>query len=255
MAAQGRPQNIASGNLYSGINVLSLWAASMHSNYEVGLWGTYKQWQSVGAQVRKGAKAAPIVFYTNLEIENEETGEVETIPCAKPSRVFNLAQVEGYTHEHSELINEITPVEQAEAFITQTQARIHITGDRACYVPSEDCIYMPEQKRFKATATACATEHWYAILFHELTHWTGSAKRLERNLTGRFGDASYAMEELIAEMGSAFLCADLGISSEPRADHASYMTSWLKVLKKDPKAIFTAASAVQKAVTYLSKAP
>lgn len=110
---------------------------------------------------------------------------------------------------------------------------------------------MPDRYRFIDTKSGTATEAWYATLLHELTHWAGASHRLDRQFGERFGDDAYAMEELVAELGAAFLCGDLGITAEPRADHAAYIDSWLRILKGDRKAIFTAASAANKAAEYL----
>ena len=139
-----------------------------------------------------------------------------------------------------------------EAFITSTGADIRYGGDIACYDPVGDYIAVPHPEQFVATQTSSATEGYYSVILHELTHWTGAASRLSRTLRARFGDEAYAMEELVAEFGAAFLCADLGIANEPRLDHAAYVSSWLKVLSKDRTALFTAANKASVAATYLS---
>lgn len=123
----------------------------------------------------------------------------------------------------------------------------------ACYSPSDDIIRMPDRIRFNGTSTMTAGEAYYATLMHELTHWTGAESRCARDLKNRFGSEAYAMEELVAELGAAFLCADLGVTPEPRDDHAQYIANWLKVLKQDKKAIFTAASRAQAAVNFLNE--
>jgi antirestriction protein ArdC len=145
------------------------------------------------------------------------------------------------------------PVPDVEAFIAGTGAAIRVQGDSAHYTPSTDTITMPDRERFFATTTASAEQNWYAILLHELVHWTGADHRLARTFGRRFGDEAYAMEELVAELGSAFLCGDLGLSVNPRPDHACYLASWLKVLKGDNRAIFTAASAAAKAAEWLGE--
>ena len=111
---------------------------------------------------------------------------------------------------------------------------------------------MPDRHRFIGTETSTATEGWYSTLLHELTHWTGASHRMDRTFGKRFGDDAYAMEEMVAELGAAFLCGDLGITAEPRPDHAAYIENWLRILKADRKAIFTAASAANKAAEYLA---
>ena len=150
-------------------------------------------------------------------------------------------------------IDIIIACENAERFIVSTNAQINIGGARACYSPSSDTISMPDRHRFVGTETSSPTEGWYSTLFHELTHWTGSSSRLARDFGKHFGDNRYAMEELVAELGAAFLCSELGITQQPRADHACYINNWLQVLKQDSKAIITAAGQASKASEYLLK--
>lgn len=128
------------------------------------------------------------------------------------------------------------------------------TGDtytRAYFDPGSDYIAIPDKARFVGSPTSTATECYYSTLLHELVHWTGAEHRLNRTFGERFGDAAYAAEELVAELGAAFLCADLGVTNDPRPDHAAYVASWLKILRSDSRAIFTAASLSTAAVTYL----
>jgi antirestriction protein ArdC len=251
-----RPRNIASGKAYRGINVLSLWLAAEEKGYGDGLWGTYRQWQAAGGQVRRGEKSTVIVFYKELERAREDEAETpETILFARASRVFNIAQVDGVDvppGEQAPHEDRIEPLEAAEAFAAGTRARIQVGGDCAAYVPGTDTILMPDRERFTGTETLTPTEAWYGVLFHELTHWSGARQRLARDLSGRFGSEAYAMEELVAELGAAFLSADLGIALEPRADHAAYLAHWLKVLKADKRAIFTAAGHASRAADYLA---
>lgn len=253
-----RPTNIASGNAYRGINILALWVAAETSGYSHGIWGTYKQWQEKGAQVRKGERSSVIVFYKEFEREDDpsenETGLPGTRLFARASRVFNAAQVDGFTTPAGELEpteDKTHAIDAAEAFAAATGARITIGGNVACYRPGTDAIAMPERRLFTGSATSNPTEAWYSTLLHELTHWSGAEHRLDRDLSGRFGSDSYAMEELVAELGAAFLCAELGITVAPRPDHAAYLANWLKVLKADKKAVFTAASAASRAADYL----
>ncbi len=141
--------------------------------------------------------------------------------------------------------------ERAERFMTSTDAMIRHGGDRAFYSPAGDHIQLPDRERFTGTDTSTAEEAYYATGLHELTHWSGAPVRLDRDKAKRFGDGAYAFEELVAELGAAFLSADLEVSNEPRADHAQYLAHWLDILKGDKRAIFTAASLAQKAATYL----
>jgi antirestriction protein ArdC len=250
-----RPVNVASRNPYNGVNVVSLWVSAMAAQYPSNIWGTYRQWQAGGAQVRKGEKASLVVFYKTIEIEGEAGSEREPGErmIARASWVFNEAQVEGFTPEPA-IIPDAVPfdhIARAEAFTGATGARIEEGGDRACFIPALDIIHMPDRQRFVGTATTPAAESFYSTLCHELIHWTGAKRRLDRDLTGRFGSESYAMEELIAELGAAFLCGDLGLSQQPRADHASYIANWLQVLKSDKRAIFSAASKSSEAANWL----
>ena len=252
-----RPVNIASKKPYNGINVVSLWVSAQANAYPSNLWGTYRQWKDRGCQVRKGEKSSLVVFYKTIQVEqqNEQSDETENGErlFATASWVFNAAQVGGFDTTDQELPAEAAfdPIARAEAFAAATKAVINEDGDKACYVPSQDIIRMPERRRFIGSATATPGEAFYSTLCHELVHWSGSKSRLDRDLSGRFGSDSYAIEELIAELGAAFLCGDLGLAPEPRADHACYIKSWLAVLKNDKKAIFTAASKASQAANWL----
>ncbi len=251
-----RPVNIDTAKAYRGINVVSLWAAAQARGFSTGTWGTYRQWRNQGCQVRKGEKSSLVVFYREFEAEdrNDETGEAErsTYLMARASWVFNADQVDG--HEAAALPEPKDPVqiiEAAERFVAATGAVIRHGGASAFYRPSDDIIQMPRRERFLGTETSSATESYYATLLHELVHFSGAPNRCHRELGKRFGDDAYAMEELVAELGAAFLCADLRVTLTPRPDHAAYIDNWLKVLKADKKAIFTAASQAAKAADFL----
>lgn len=250
-----RPVNVASKNAYRGVNTVALWAAADSQGFANGVWGTYRQWQEQGAQVRKGEKSSLVIFYKDYAPAEGAASEddPERRFVARASRVFNVSQVEGYVSPESEAsVDRIDPSQAAEAFIDGTGAKISIGGDRAFYRPSADIIAMPDRHRFIGTGTSTATEGWYSTLLHELTHWTGASHRMDRTFGKRFGDDAYAMEEMVAELGAAFLCGDLGITAEPRPDHAAYIENWLRILKSDRKAIFTAASAANKAAEFLA---
>jgi len=250
-----RPVNIASGKPYRGVNTVALWAAADAWQFAQGVWGTYRQWQERGAQVRKGEKSSLVIFYKELDTgapnaSDDETGERRFV--ARASHVFNVGQVDGYAVPEIDNAEDIIdPCDAAEAFIAATNAKIGVGGDRAFYRPSTDSITMPDRSRFVGTQTSSATEGWYSTLLHELTHWSGAKHRLDREFGKRFGDDAYAMEEMVAELGAAFLCGDLGITAEPRPDHAAYIDNWLRILKSDRKAIFAAASAANKAAEFL----
>jgi len=251
-----RPVNIDTTNAYRGINVVSLWASAQARGFSTGTWGTYRQWQNKGCQVRKGEKSSLVVFYKEFDVEEQkddsDTEQGKRL-MARASYVFNADQVDGF--EAPPLPEPKDPAQihdAAEAFIAATGVDIRHGGNRAFYRFPDDFIQMPERERFMGTETSTATESYYGTLLHELTHWTGCAKRCDREFGKRFGDDAYAVEELVAELGAAFLCADLGITLEPRRDHAAYIDNWLKVLKADKKAIFTTASQAAKATDYLA---
>jgi antirestriction protein ArdC len=252
-----RPVNVASKKAYRGINILALWATAHERGFSSGVWATYKQWAEAGAQVRKGEKAAFVVFYKELAFAADpESGDAETATrlFARATPVFAAEQVDGFTPPTLEAppATVIAPIEHAEAFVAATGASIHHGGGRAFYRPSTDSIQLPPREAFIGTSTSTPAESYYSTLLHELIHWTGHESRCNRQLGKRFGNQAYAMEELVAELGAAFLCADLGITDEPRADHAQYIASWLSVLKADKKAIFTAASRASAAAAFLA---
>lgn len=244
------PQNAISKRDYNGVNTLVLWAMAEKMGYSSGQWATFKQWKDAGGNIRKGEKASPIIFYKELEHENKSTGETEKRWWGRKMCVFNIDQVEGMASNNVEPIR-FDPITRADALLTATGATINETGQQAYYNSASDEIFLPERGLFRDTETSTAQNSFYAVALHELTHWTGAESRLNRELKNRFGDEKYAAEELIAEIGSAFLCGQLGITNEPRADHAHYLAHWLKILKADKKAIFTAASAASKAAKFI----
>jgi antirestriction protein ArdC len=248
------PINVTSHKAYRGINTVCLWAAAQAKAYESGEWGTYVQWQGRGAQVRKGEKSTTVVFWkfasgsSGSEDGDESASAYSSrLLFTRGYSVFNAAQVDGYTPRADPETTQLERIEQAEAFFRGIGASLRHGGNQACYSPSDDHIQMPPFQAFKENVS------YYSTLAHEHTHWTAKADRCDRQLGKRFGDSAYAAEELIAELGAAFTCAHLGLSTEPRADHAAYIDSWLKVLKADKRAIFTAASKAQQAADYLVK--
>ncbi len=254
-----RPVNVASRNAYRGVNTVALWAAADAFGFPHGLWGTYRQWQDRGAQVRKGEKSSLIIFYKQFDADDqaEKSGSDQSNDdrrfIARASRVFNIAQVDGYVLSEPDISTDrIDPILAAESFIAGAGVSIAVGGERAYYNIKSDSITMPDRCRFIGTKTSTATEGWYSTLLHELVHYSGAEHRLNRTFGERFGDDAYAMEEMTAELGAAFLCGDLGITAEPRPDHADYIGHWLRILKGDRKAIFTAASAANKASEYLA---
>jgi antirestriction protein ArdC len=243
------PTNIQSGNHYNGINIINLWVTAQANGYSSSVWGTYKQWKEKDCQVRKGEKSSLVIFYKQLEWE-DENGDEQKRPMIRASFSFNADQVDGF--ERPDLDGDsIDRIQAADEFVSRTRATIIPGGATACYRKSTDTVHMPDEQRFFDTETFSRTEAYYSTLFHELTHYTGIKSRCDRDMGKRFGSEAYAMEELVAELGAAFQCAWLGIEAEPRIDHAQYLSNWLQVLKDDKKAIFTAAAKAQEAVNFL----
>jgi len=249
------PHNAVGKYAYRGINVLSLWASQQANAYPSAEWASYRQWAAAGAQVRAGEKGTLTVFFKALDAAGDD-GDTEGqdqrtsrrgrfVACA--GSVFNAAQVDGYEPRPMSPLPEIERHAAAEHLIAASGAIIHHGGQRACYIPSKDEIHLPPPGSFRDA------EGYYGVAFHELTHWSGHESRCARDLRNRFGGEAYAAEELIAELGAAFLCAELGISPEPRHDHAQYIADWLKVLRNDTRAIFTAASRASQAAAYMTK--
>lgn len=252
------PVNANTGKPYHGVNVLTLWATAQKHGYSSGKWATYKQWAELGGQVRKGEKSTQIVFWRFIDRASAESAEAEAegeesksrkIPMARAYCVFNADQVDGLASSEAEdPASEEARIQHAEAFFAAAGIDVRPGGDRAYYSPASDTVHMPA---FSAFSSPLA---YYSVLAHEATHWTGAPSRLNRDLRGRFGSESYAMEELVAELGAAFLCAELGLPTDARADHAPYIAGWLKVLREDKRAIFTAATAATAATNWLRQA-
>jgi antirestriction protein ArdC len=241
------------GTPYRGINILLLWGEAMANGYPSPLWMTFKQALALGAHVRKGEHGAMVVYadrFTRKETDADGNDVEREIPFLKAYTVFNVAQVEGlpahYYAQPEAQAEKLELIEAAERFFAATGAVIRHGGDKAYYAPALDVIQLPVPEAFRDAESYAATKA------HELTHWTKHPSRLARDFGGkRFGDTGYAREELVAELGAAFLCADLGITPEPREDHASYLAHWLQILREDKRAIFAAAAHAQRAVDFL----
>ncbi len=242
------------GTPYRGMNILLLWAESVAKGYVAPIWMTYKQASEIGGQVRKGEHGSLVVYANSVtRTEQNDKGEdVEReIPFMKGYTVFNVEQIDNLpAHYYAQPTNPLPlseRIEGAERFMSNTGAIIQHGGNSAFYAPGRDLIQLPPFEAFRDK------ESYYATGLHELTHWTNHKTRLDRNFgRQKFGDAGYAREELVAELGAAFLCAELGITPEIRDDHAAYLGHWLKVLKEDKRAIFSAAAHAQRAVDYLN---
>ena len=260
--SQAMPANAVTGHKYRGINVVVCWLVSGGNGWPHG-WGSYRQWQSAGAQVRKGERGTTVVFYKSFDKDRRDdsgaivTGdngepEVDHVRIARAFTVFNAAQVDGYEPEPVSELPLFERIERAERFVTNKRAIVRHGGEQAYYRPSADFIQMPERAAFTGTDTSTAQEGYYGTILHELTHWSAPEKRCARNLEKRFGREAYAAEELVAELGAAFLCSELGVTAQPRPDHAQYIGHWLGILKADKRAIFTAAAKAAQATDYLA---
>lgn len=246
------------GTPYKGMNVFWLWMVGDLCGYASPFWMSYRQAQVLGGQVRKGAKSTIAIFYKSYarQVEAPDTGERndQTRRVLKSYAVFNADQVEGLPERFHPQPN-LDPVEQPadqpvasegrraelDRFFAAVPAALRHHGDQAYYEPVADRITMPGTELFDGF------DHYYATLAHELSHWTGHGSRLDRDLKHRFGSAAYAAEELIAELSSAMLGAELGLPVAHLDHHASYIGHWLKLLKDDDRAILTAAARAEEA--------
>ena len=260
------PTSMSTGKQYNGINLLILGMERAANGYGSHHWGTYNQWFKMGGgehdpvnkrlvktpsqfNVRRGEKSTTVIFYKPMRIQDKATGEDKTIPLLKSFAIFNADQVDGYTAptvidvDHAKLEQ---PNTRADKLAGDVGCDLRFSDpDRAFYSPLHDFINMPRATQFDDV------ENYAATLLHELTHWTGHASRLDRNLTQANGTKDYAKEELVAELGAAMLCGSLGITPAPRDDHAKYLANWMKRLKDDPKCIFQAAAKASAAADWL----
>jgi len=258
------PCNAKTGAYYGGSNIVVLATEAMetddHPEWTSPLWATYKQWTEIGGQVRKGETSTQIVKWVpKRRKDNDE--DRPTTPDGKPMmslndlkppmvpkvyNVFNVAQVDDWESPPPAELIDHTPINAAETWIASSGASITYGHDHALYNRRSDRIEVPAIGQYREPV-----DH-YAIVCHELVHWTGHKTRLNRTFGERFGDDAYAAEELVAELGSAFTCARLGLTNAPRQDHAAYLGHWLRILKADPKALFATAAAAQKAVAFIA---
>jgi antirestriction protein ArdC len=246
------PINVFTEAYYRGVNILTLWLDAKDKGYPSSRWASYRQWQKLGAQVRKGERGSLITFYQKNEPEEDDAEDTRPPFVLRVSHVFNAAQVDGWEQSVGDPPPAVELDRQVAAFVEAIGARVNHGYRVARYRLDLDTVEMPSPAWFFDTGTRTASQAYHAILLHELIHWSGAGHRIGREFGKTFGDKSYAFEELIAELGSAFLCSTFGIANEPRSDHAAYVGSWLKVLDRDRRAIFTAASKAQEAINYLS---
>jgi len=241
------------GQPYHGINVVMLWGEAMARGFACPIWMTYKQASELGGQVRKGEHGSLVVYadrITRTETGDDGDETEHSIPFLKGYTVFNSEQIDGlpghFTAPAEPVLDPVARIAGAEAFFHNTGADIRFGGDQAYYAVHADFVQMPPFETFRDA------ESFYQTIDHECCHWTRHPTRLDREFgRKRWGDEGYAAEELVAELGSAFLSADLGLTPEPREDHAAYIESWLRVLKNDKRAIFTAAAHAERAAAFL----
>jgi antirestriction protein ArdC len=251
VAAPSMPYNFATKRAYSGVNVLLLWIAAMERGTNVNAWLTFKQCADMGGSVRKGERGTSIVFADKFipsaeKVRAEAAGDdAKAIPFLKRFTVFHVDQCEGLPAMDAVAApaadHEL--IAAAQGVIRASGADVRIGGDKAYYAPEPDFIAVPAPEAFFDLV------NWNRTALHELTHWTGHSSRLDRKMLNKFGSKCYAREELVAEMGSAFLCASLGIV--PSVRHSDYIGNWLTVLREDNRAVFRAASAATKACDFL----
>jgi antirestriction protein ArdC len=243
----------ANGVPYRGINVLMLWSEASERRYASPTWMTFKQAGDLNAHVRKGERGSLVVYASKLtRMQTDENGKdaEREIAFMKGYTVFNVEQIEGLPEQYyakpEVILDPVARIAHADAFTAAIGANIQHGGGKAGYNLVEDRLRMPLFESFRDAPA------YYATLIHELTHWTRHPKRLDRDFgRKRYGDEGYAREELVAELGAAFLCADLNLTPDHCDDHAAYIGSWLKVLKNDKRAVFAAASHAQRAADYL----
>ncbi len=245
----GLPINAKTGESYHGINVLLLWAEMAERSYASSQWLTYNQAVNLGGQVRKGEKSVMCVYYQTVQKQSDnEDEESDRYFLAKPFCLFNVCQIDNLPEvmtPRSSSATEFKPHVEAEQILARSGAVINYGFDSAYYSVIKDQICMPIRERFTST------ENFYATALHEIVHWTGHESRLNRQFGKRFGDESYAFEELVAELGAAFTIGALGLVDATLETHASYLASWIRVLKSDKGAIFVAASQASRASDFI----
>jgi antirestriction protein ArdC len=243
------PCNAATNRPYSGCNVVLLWL-SQAAGYRTPRFLTFKQALELGGHVRKGERGTRVYFVKQLEIRDgaDDEPSIQLVPMMREYTVFNVDQCDGLPDtvtagKPMRVRNPDARDDLADQFLRATGADIREGHGEAYYVPSRDFVSMPAFGAFKSA------DHFYGTAFHELTHWTGHKSRLDRDFKNRFGSRSYAGEELVAELGAAFLCAEFGFDGDLR--HAGYIAHWIDLLRADKRAFFTACSQASKAADYL----
>ena len=241
------PTNAFTHRPYRGANIVALWMTQTIEAYPTAEWLSFRQALHLGGNVRKGEHGTPIFFYSVLERDDERAKDgVRAVPLLRSYTVFNVAQCEGLpVSEVTETRSEFERLEDTEDFLFAVGATVRHGGDQAFYSPSTDAITLPAFEQFETP------EHYYGTSLHEHGHWTGAKHRLAREFGKRFGDDAYAFEELIAELTSAFLCAELEIGGNLR--HPEYLSHWVRILRSDTKAILSAGARASEAADYLAR--
>ena len=247
----GMPKNLSTGKAYRGVNIWLLVMSAWMDGHGSSHWLTFKQAKSLGGQVRKGEKGSLVTFWTQYEKEDKESEEKTVLPVLKHYTVFNLDQIDGIDNPEMEGVEllDFNPINKAETILQgyADMPTIEHEGNRAAYHPKSDKIIIAPPEHF------VSGEEYYSTLFHECIHSTGNDKRLNRSEleNATRGSKEYSQEELVAEMGSAYLCAVAGISPATIDNAAAYMKGWIKSLKSDKKLFITAAGKAQKAADYI----
>ena len=250
--------NIVSKKPYQGMNCFNIGLSVYKNGFKSNEWATFNQWKNLGAKIKKGSKGTEILYWNIKEYEDKTNKDEKVkIPFLRYFVVFNADQVEGYETKEKGLkdfnLKEIDDWKahfKTDTFVKNTKANIQV-NNKAFYSPSADYIGMPPKEDFKSDKENTKEQYYYSTLLHELTHWSGHSSRCNRDLKNRFGSKAYAMEELVAEIGSAFLCSHLGVTKAPTPNHGRYLNNWLEVLKEDKKAIFKAFSLSKVSSEYL----
>ena len=250
--AAGWPKNLVSDKQYRGVNVFLLAFTAWAEGHPSAYWLTFNQIKQRGGTVRKGEKSTMVVFWKMYETTDRETGEPTEVPVLRYYRVFNAGQCDGIEVPDAEPLEpiEFRPDERADAIVAGylNGPTVEHRGTKAFYRPASDMVRMPERERFSSSA------EYYSTLLHELAHSTGHSKRLNRGLDSElqpFGSPDYGREELVAEMASAFLCAEAGLESVVMENQASYLAGWIQKLRGDSKLIVQAAGAAQRAADWI----
>lgn len=246
-----KPRNAYSGDFYSGFNILLLMTSLSKNQYTRNEWATLRQWNMLGTHVVRGEKGTPILYPITRKSAVDKNSSLDHY---RVIAVFNVDQVAGKSNKQMNLFeNQVSDIPDLMDFVNRVGATILSGAEAAYYTMANDEIHMPDKKMFFSTDTSTVDETYYSTLLHELIHWTGNERRCNREFGKEFGDEAYAFEELVAELGAAFLCVELEVSNSPRQDHSKYLKGWLSVLKNNKYDLVKAAGYANRAIGYLNK--